>query len=711
MARMGFVDKAEELDRMIEAERTRLKKERDEQDAKVLDQKMAGLRVSHTRRGEAMDAAQIARIRALKEKCAAELEELKVKQKTEYDILISETATRATGGVSSCACTDAYKCRHNRSASYNTRKPTKDVIRLRQNGQRLRASGRLQEADEVDNMAAAIEARAEDHWRKRVEESILSSAWCGGKSRLEQTVERQQKTVEALLVTHQEKMALLKQQGILQTRNLQSTLAAERKKVILYCRREAIKRRTKDIIAAAKEARRMAKNKSNGMGNVSKNMFKDDDDSESELDSGDERLDGWKPPTASGVDNSKALSSYDDIASGNIYKKLEDGTFGADEESGGALKTSGSRAMDAYRLSKTGAAGMYDPTRGGAQVNMGKYAAKPPSGSSPPAAIAAKSNNAKDDSDDSDEDDSDDSDEADEEDEEDEEDEDDFGGGGGGRAKGSPPGGSPTVSPGPPRGPMPSAFPTGGFGGGPPGGLPTVSPGPPRGPMPSSFPAGGFGGGPPGGSPTVNPGPPRGPMPSAFPAGGFGGGPPGPPPGGSPTVSPGPPRGPMPSAFPAGGFGGGPPGGSPTVSPGPPRGPMPSAFPAGGFGGGPPGGPPGGSPTVSPGPPRGPMPSAFPAGGFGGGPPGGSPTAFPGPPQGPMPSAFPAGGFGGGPPGKPPAATSAPPRGPMPSAFPAGGFGSDPPGGSPTVSPGPPRGPMPNTFPAGGFGGAPAITP
>lgn len=62
--------------------------ERDEQDAKVLDQKMAGLRVSHTRRGEAMDAAQIARIRALKEKCAAELEELKVKQKTEYDILV-----------------------------------------------------------------------------------------------------------------------------------------------------------------------------------------------------------------------------------------------------------------------------------------------------------------------------------------------------------------------------------------------------------------------------------------------------------------------------------------------------------------------------------------------------------------------------------------------------------------------------------------------
>lgn len=54
------------------------------------------------------------------------------------------------------------------------------------------------------------------------------------------------------------------------------------------------------------------------MQNVSKNMFKDSDDSDSDIDSEDDRLEGWKPPTACGVDNSKALSSYDDIASGNV---------------------------------------------------------------------------------------------------------------------------------------------------------------------------------------------------------------------------------------------------------------------------------------------------------------------------------------------------------------------------------------------------------
>ena len=45
--------------------------------------------------------------------------------------------------------------------------------------------------------------------------------------------------------------------GCRERRNLLSTLAAERKKVILYCRREAVKRRTKDIAAGAKEARNM----------------------------------------------------------------------------------------------------------------------------------------------------------------------------------------------------------------------------------------------------------------------------------------------------------------------------------------------------------------------------------------------------------------------------------------------------------------------
>lgn len=54
-----------------------------------------------------------------------------------------------------------------------------------------------------------------------------------------------------------------------------------------------------------------------------------------------------------------------------VHKKLADGTFGAEEgaDEGSGLKTSGSRAMDAYRMKQTGATATFDPTRGGAKVN------------------------------------------------------------------------------------------------------------------------------------------------------------------------------------------------------------------------------------------------------------------------------------------------------------------------------------------------------
>jgi hypothetical protein len=46
------------------------------------------------------------------------LQQAKAKHKREYDMLIAETATRATGGISSCICKNEYLCRHNKSARY-----------------------------------------------------------------------------------------------------------------------------------------------------------------------------------------------------------------------------------------------------------------------------------------------------------------------------------------------------------------------------------------------------------------------------------------------------------------------------------------------------------------------------------------------------------------------------------------------------------------
>ena len=59
------------------------------------------------------------------------------------------------------------------------------------------------------------------------------------------------------------------------------------------------------------------------------------------------------------------------MLSNQVHKKLADGTFGLEEgeEAGDGLKTSGSRAMDAYRMKQTGATATFDPTRGGAKAS------------------------------------------------------------------------------------------------------------------------------------------------------------------------------------------------------------------------------------------------------------------------------------------------------------------------------------------------------
>ncbi|CAM9329738.1 unnamed protein product [Pylaiella littoralis] len=244
-------------------------------------------------------------------------------------MLIEETAQRAYGGVSSCQCQKTYLCRHNKTASYNTRKPTREVIRLRQNAERLRATGRVEEAEEFEIQAQGLDDACDKQWRTRVEQSIVSSAWSGGKSRLEQLVEKQQHTVKSLEETHDAKYELLVKQQDIQRRNLKSTFEAERKKVAMYCRRA---RMTRDIKEDADEERRTMANKSDGMDNIylgNDSASSSDDDSSLDSVARKKKQElkaaaaNWVAPTSTGVTNSEAIVQYDDLKSGKIYTEME----------------------------------------------------------------------------------------------------------------------------------------------------------------------------------------------------------------------------------------------------------------------------------------------------------------------------------------------------------------------------------------------------
>ena len=101
-----------------------------------------------------------------------ELEDLVERHETEYTRLIEETALRATGGVSICdEETHKYLSRQNRSASFNTRRPRVEVMRLRENAARLRDLGRVDEANEFAVRAAKMDEEDEHKWREQTIES------------------------------------------------------------------------------------------------------------------------------------------------------------------------------------------------------------------------------------------------------------------------------------------------------------------------------------------------------------------------------------------------------------------------------------------------------------------------------------------------------------------------------------------------------------
>jgi hypothetical protein len=127
---------------MIERERHDLQQEREKRESAILTQKFASLEMGHRRKQIAHENKLVQEMNALKERCARELDHAKDKHQREYRMLIEETAQRSYGGVSSCQCQKRYLCSHNATASYNTRKPTHAVIKMRANAERVRASGR-----------------------------------------------------------------------------------------------------------------------------------------------------------------------------------------------------------------------------------------------------------------------------------------------------------------------------------------------------------------------------------------------------------------------------------------------------------------------------------------------------------------------------------------------------------------------------------------
>ena len=147
-----------ELDRMIEEMRVKAK-QKNEQDLKAITElRMRQLSVSQTRKQDKLTQVFEKEIQDLEDKIMNEEIKLKTKQESSflamlevnsvflcflYNMLIiclcynmsiiyiyfniQANSRRALGRTKKCTCDKAYVCRHNKTASYNTRRPVYKV--------------------------------------------------------------------------------------------------------------------------------------------------------------------------------------------------------------------------------------------------------------------------------------------------------------------------------------------------------------------------------------------------------------------------------------------------------------------------------------------------------------------------------------------------------------------------------------------------------
>ena len=177
VSRLGFPDRAMQLDREIEVMRERAKVARAKEEEEMLDYRMKVLAMAQSRKFQRLESILNEETRQMDEKFKKEEESLLRRQEAEFLRVLENATRRAVGRVKKCNCLKEYTCRHNKTASYNTRRPTHTVVQYRRNAHRLKKAGRVEEAAEWSRKARELDEAEQEAWRARVAESIVSSSW------------------------------------------------------------------------------------------------------------------------------------------------------------------------------------------------------------------------------------------------------------------------------------------------------------------------------------------------------------------------------------------------------------------------------------------------------------------------------------------------------------------------------------------------------
>jgi len=139
-----------------------------------------------------------------------EVEQMKSRHEKEFADIIEQAERRAIGKAKTCSCAVDYVCTHNKSASFNTRKPHPQVVQYRSNARRLKRGGRIEDALMLEEKAAEIDDHYQSAWRENIANAIVSSPWGANIAQVDLAIENHKKEEQIMEESHRCKRAELR---------------------------------------------------------------------------------------------------------------------------------------------------------------------------------------------------------------------------------------------------------------------------------------------------------------------------------------------------------------------------------------------------------------------------------------------------------------------------------------------------------------------
>lgn len=237
ISRLGFAEKARALDNQIEITREKAKLLREKEEKELLNEMMKILRKKNERKRQRVLDVLNQEQQMLVSELRKEKAKMMEKHKCEFLKIIDSTQRKSIGKIKKCDCKIGYLCKHNKSSSWNIRKPKPIVVLYRKNSKRLKQGGRNEDAIQIDEKADEIDFNDQIAWKNNIAKSIIQTPWGANVAIVDRMIEDHKKEMETLLLTHKFKQKSFKEKYENRMIAMDNYIKTEERRLVIKAKR------------------------------------------------------------------------------------------------------------------------------------------------------------------------------------------------------------------------------------------------------------------------------------------------------------------------------------------------------------------------------------------------------------------------------------------------------------------------------------------